>query len=83
MRIAVAALSERNYQGHFSAWVDVRVSCGLAGFLQHCSDSMLNVWQLTEYVAYAFATKKLRSAAIESHLSAMKFSPSYFARFRA
>eukprot|EP00904_Undaria_pinnatifida_P010786 jgi/Undpi1/6838/HiC_scaffold_21.g09314.m1 len=34
---------------------------------------MTNVWHLFEYVAYAFATKKLRSATIESHLSAIKF----------
>ena len=34
---------------------------------------MTNVWHLFEYVAYAFATKKLRSAAIESLLSAIKF----------
>ena len=31
------------------------------------------MWQLFEYVAYSFATKKLRSATIESHLSAIKF----------
>ena len=30
------------------------------------------MWQLFEYVAYFFATKKLRSATIESHLSAIK-----------
>ncbi|MEP6266664.1 MAG: hypothetical protein ABJ139_04935, partial [Paracoccaceae bacterium] len=34
---------------------------------------MTNAWHLFEYVAYAFATKKLRSATIESHLSAIKF----------
>eukprot|EP00904_Undaria_pinnatifida_P006004 jgi/Undpi1/2533/HiC_scaffold_13.g05912.m1 len=34
---------------------------------------MTNVWHLFEYVAYAFATRKLRSATIESHLSAIKF----------
>ena len=42
-------------------------------FLQPCSDGLSNVWQLFEYVAYSFATKKLRSATIESHLSAIKF----------
>ena len=74
MRSAVAASSERTYQGHFGARVDFRVRCGLPVFLQHCSDSMFNVWQLLfEYVAYAFATKKLRSATIESHSSAIKF----------
>ena len=35
---------------------------------------MTNVWHLLEYVAYAFATKKPRSATIESHLSAITFS---------
>ena len=30
------------------------------------------VWHLFEYVAYACATKKLPSATIESHLSAIK-----------
>ena len=34
---------------------------------------MTNVWHLFEHVAYAFATKKLRSATIESHLSAIQF----------
>ena len=29
--------------------------------------------ELFEYVAYSFATKKLRSVTIESHLSAIKF----------
>ena len=43
-------------------------------FLQYCSDSMINVWLLFEYVAYAFATKKLRSATIESHWPAITFS---------
>ena len=35
---------------------------------------MTNVWRVFEYVAYAFATKKLQSATIEGHLSAIKFS---------
>ena len=73
MRSADAASSERTYQGRFGAWVDFRMRCGLPVFLQHCSDSVINVWQLFEYVALAFATKKLRSATIESHLSAIKF----------
>ena len=34
---------------------------------------MANVWHVFEYVAYTFSTKKLRSATIESHLSAIKF----------
>ena len=73
MRVAVAPSSERTYQGHFGAWVDFRVCCGVPVFLQPCSDGLSNVWQLFEYVAYSFATKKLRSATIESHLSAIKF----------
>ena len=44
---------------------------------------MTNVWNLFEYVAYAFATKKLRSATIESHLSAIKFFHRIFTRLRA
>ena len=81
MRSTVAALSEGTYQGHFGAWVKFRVHCGVPIFLQHCRDRMTNVWHLFEYVAYAFGTKKLRSATVDSHLSATKF-PSYFARFR-
>lgn len=42
-------------------------------FLPHCGDGMVNVWWLFEYVAYAFATKMLRSATIEIHLSAIKY----------
>ena len=34
---------------------------------------MTNVWHLFAYAAYAYATKKLRSATIEGHLSAIKF----------
>ena len=34
---------------------------------------MTNVWHVFEYVAYTFSTNKLRSATIESHLSAIKF----------
>ena len=34
---------------------------------------MTNVWHLFEYVAYAFATKKLRWATIERHRSAINF----------
>ena len=34
---------------------------------------MTNVWHLFEYVLHAFATKKLRPATVESHLSAIKF----------
>ena len=33
---------------------------------------MTNVWRLFRYVAYVFASKKLRSATIESRLSAIK-----------
>ena len=33
---------------------------------------MTNVWHLFEYVAYAFATKELRSATIDIYLSAIK-----------
>ena len=29
MRVAVAPSSERTYQGHFGAWVDVWVRCGV------------------------------------------------------
>jgi len=47
--------------------------CGVPVFLQPCSDGMFHVWQLFEYVAYSFATNKLRSATIASHLSAIKF----------
>ena len=64
MRVAVAPSSERTYQGHFGAWVDFRVRCGVPVFLQPCSDGLSNVWQLFEYVAYFFATKRLRSATI-------------------
>ena len=42
-------------------------------FLQRCNDGMTNLWQLFEYVAYAFATKKLRSATVNSHLWAIEF----------
>ena len=59
--------------GHFGAWVDFRVRSGVPVFLDRGIDDMTNVWHLFEYVAYAFATKKLRSATIESHLSAIKF----------
>ena len=55
MQSAVAASSEGTYQAHFGAWVDVRVRCVLPVFFQHCRDSMINSWELFEYVAYAFA----------------------------
>ena len=42
---------------------------------------MANVWRLFEYVAYAFSTKKLRSANLESHLSAIKFFHRISTRF--
>ncbi len=73
MRHAVAASTERVYLGHFGAWVDFRVRSGVPVFLDRGIDDMTNVWHLCEYVAYAFATKKLRPATIESHLSAIKF----------
>ena len=53
MRNVIATSSERTYQGHFGDWVDVRVRCGMPVFLERCGDSMLNVWHLFEYVAYA------------------------------
>ena len=49
------------------------VGCGLPVFLHHGSDSMVNVGQLLEYAACAFATKRLRYATIESPLSTTKF----------
>ena len=73
VRHAVAASTERAYLGHFGAWVDFRVRFGVPVFLDRGIDDMTNVWHLFEYVAYALATKKLRSATIESHLSAIKF----------
>ena len=73
MRHAVAASTERAYLGHLGAWVDFRVRSGVPVFLDRGIDDMTNMWHLVEYVAYAFATKKLRSATIESHLSAIKF----------
>ena len=73
MRNAIATLSERTYQGNFGAWVDIRVRCRMPVFLERCGDNTTKVWHLFEYVAYAFATKKLRSATIESQMSAIKF----------
>ena len=73
MRHAVAASTERAYLGYFGAQVDFRVRSGVPVFLDRGIDGMTNVWHLVEYVAYAFATRKLRSATIESHLSAIKF----------
>ena len=73
MRNAVAVSSEHTYMGHFGAWVDIRVRCGVPVIIPHCRDDMANVWCLFEYVAYAFATKQLRSASIESRLSAIKY----------
>ena len=54
---AVAVSFEQTYLGHFSAWVDFRVRCGVPVFFQHSRDDMANVWGLFEYEAYAFATK--------------------------
>ena len=50
-------------------------------FSQRCSNGMTNVGYLFEYAAYAFATKKLRSATIESHLLAIKFFHSVASAF--
>ena len=72
MRNAIATSSERPYQGHFVACVDVRVRCIMPVSLVRCGDSMTNAWHLFEYVAYVFVTTKLLSATIESHLSAIK-----------
>ena len=72
MRHAVAASTERACLGHFGAWVDVWVRSGVPAFLERGINLVTNVWHLFEYVAYVFATKKLRSANIESHLSAIK-----------
>ena len=71
MRHAAAASTERAYLGHFGPWVDFRVRSGVPVFLERGIDGMTNVWHLFEHVAYAFATKKLRSATIESRLSAI------------
>ena len=73
MRHAVAASTERAYLRHFIAWVDFRVRSGVPVFLDHGIDDMINVWRLFEYVAYAFDTKKRRSATFESQLSAIKY----------
>ena len=74
MRHAVAASTERANFGRFGAWVDVQVRSGDPTYRHRSIDGMTNVWHLLEYVAYAFATKKPRSATIESHLSAITFS---------
>ena len=49
------------------------VGCGLPVFLHHGSESMINVGQLLEYAACAFATKRLRYATIENDVSTIKF----------
>ena len=67
-QIAVKASTERTYLGPFGAWVDVRVRSGVPVFLDRGIDGVNDVWHSSECVAYAFATKKLRSATIESHL---------------
>ena len=59
--------------GHFGAWVDIRVRSDVPVLLDRGIDDMINVWHLFEYVEYALATTELRSATIESHLSAIKF----------
>ena len=74
IRNAVAASTERAYLQNFGAWVNFRVRSGVPVILQRGSDGMTNVWHLFDYAAYAFATKKLRSATTESHLSVIKFS---------
>ena len=71
IRNAISTSSERPYQGHFGAWVDVWVRCDMPVFLERCGHRMTNVWHLFEYVAYAFATKQLRRATNESHSSAI------------
>ena len=73
VRHAVVALAERVCLGHFGAWIDFRVRSGVPVFLDRGIDGVTNVWHFFEHVAYAFFTKKLRSATIESHLSAIKF----------
>ena len=73
MRHAVAAATERVYLGYFGAWIDFRVRSGVPVFLDRGIDGVTNVWHFYEHVAYAFSTKELRSATIESHLSAIKF----------
>ena len=60
--------------GYFGVWVNFRVRSGVPVFLDRGIDDMTNVWHLFKYVAYAFATKERRSATIESHLSAIRFS---------
>ena len=73
MRRAIAASSERTYQGHFGKWVEFQVRCGLPVFLERCRGGMANVWRhVFEYVVPAFSTNNLRSATIESHLSVLK-----------
>ena len=61
------------FLGHFGAWVDFRVRSDVPVLLDRGIDDMINVWHLFEYVEHALATTRLRSATIESHLSAIKF----------
>ena len=73
MRHTVAASTERAYLKLFGAWIDFRVRSGVPVILDHRGfDGLANVLHTFEYVAYASAAKKLRSAIIESHLSAIK-----------
>lgn len=64
MRSVVAASSIRTYQGSSGAWRGFTVRRCRPVFFQHCSDSMVNAWQLFEYIAYAVVTKKLQSSII-------------------
>lgn len=73
MSNAVVVSSEQTYLEQFGTWVDFRVPCGVASFLRHYGDDMVKVWCLFECVAYAFATKKLRSATMDSCLSAITY----------
>ena len=73
MRHVVAASTERDYLGHFGAWVDFRARSRVSGFLDRGIGVKTNACHLFQYVAHALATKKLLSATTESHPSAIEF----------
>ena len=83
MRNAVAISSEQTSLGHFGAWVDSRVRCGVLVFLHHGSDDMVNVVVLVRVRSVRVCHPETTVGNHREPFVDDQILTPYFARFRA
>ena len=83
MRVAVAPSSERTYQGHFGAWVDFRVRCGVPVFSLALQRRFVQRVAVVRVCGVLFRYYEIALGHHREPFVSNQVFPSDFARFRA